>query len=220
MNEGSRIERFPSSDLEISRAPVLRLLGVRDPTRVVRDSILEHIDREREAALGIIDARAIVRSSSKGLEGSTFVDPSSPCAAAVCTIGSALEAYVADLLDRGERTRAVITDAVASAMAEALAEACDRRICRATRADGMHPGRRRSPGYGAWPLEEQRIIFAFLEPSSIGVTLTDRAMMVPRKSISFVVPLDDPGSQESSVSRRCSRCDLEGCPYRVEDGVE
>lgn len=220
MNEVSHIESFLSSDLEISNTSVLRLLGAGNHKPPLRETLRQLMDEERLDAVNLVDARAVHRSSSRGLAGSAFVDPSSPYAAVVCTIGPAPEARVTSLLEKGDRTRAVIADAAASVLVESLADICDQRICRAARSDGLRPGRRLSPGYGAWPLEEQRALFDFLAPSSIGVTLTERAMMVPRKSISFIVPLDDPDWEKTEDSGRCGRCELERCPYRVLQDVE
>ena len=49
-------------------------------------------------------------------------------------------------------------------------------------------GRRYSFGYPACPsLEDQRGLFKLLDPSEIGVTLTDGDMMDPEASVSAVV---------------------------------
>lgn len=135
-----------------------------------------------------------------------------PLVAAVCTVGPALEARVAGLIERGERPRALVADAVASAAVEAAADRAERLAGRLAGGDGC-TGRRVSPGYGAWPLEAQRALVAFVDAAAIGVTLTPQLMMVPRKSVSFVVPTGpDP---EAGGGERCERCDLETCPFRA-----
>lgn len=218
MYDGLIIERFRSSDLMLSKKEILRLLGG-GQNRVVRPSVAQLIEEELATAAEIVDSRAVILFGDHGLEGLTtsFLVPESPCAAAVCTIGGAVETRVEHLFDRGERARAVIADAVASVAAESTADACDRAICRRARDVSLKPGRRRSPGYGNWPLEDQRVLFDMLEPSAIGVTLTDRFMMVPRKSVSFVVALDG-AAADNDDSSRCSLCELDACPYRRRVG--
>jgi hypothetical protein len=110
----------------------------------------------------------------------------------------------------------MILDALGSAAAEEAANQTNQLICESAIREGRQPGRRRSPGYHPWDVTEQRLLFALLEPADIGITLTASCMMVPRKSVSFVVPLDD-GWPEDPPGSRCSRCGLEDCPYREEN---
>ena len=215
MIDGSPIiERFAASDVTPPRAEVLRLLGVRRGAEP-RRSVQAMLDEELRAAPSSLKARVVMRGSETGIAGARGVEATSPEVAAVCTIGSELEERAASLLDRGQSARAVVVDAVASAAVESLAEVCDQRICRWAHETGRTTGRRRSPGYGAWSLEDQRAIFDFLEPNVVGVTLTERFMMVPRKTISFAVLIDEGGERDDD---RCRHCDLKGCLYRAEQG--
>jgi 5-methyltetrahydrofolate--homocysteine methyltransferase len=100
----------------------------------------------------------------------------------------------------GEYLRSHALQALALETAEAAAEWLHRRI----RADwgipdppGLEPldlfkaryrGKRYSPGYPACPdLDDQEAIFRLLEPSAIGVELTDGMMMDPEASVSAIV---------------------------------
>lgn len=102
--------------------------------------------------------------------------------------------------DRGEYFRSHAIQSLAIETAEACAEWVHRRIREdwgfADPADmtmedrfrSKYRGRRYSFGYPACPnLEDQRGLFKLLDPSEIGVTLTDGDMMDPEASVSAVV---------------------------------
>ncbi len=102
--------------------------------------------------------------------------------------------------DRGEYFRSHAIQALAIETAEACAEWVHRRIREdwgfADPADmtmedrfrSKYRGRRYSFGYPACPnLEDQRGLFKLLDPSEIGVTLTDGDMMDPEASVSALV---------------------------------
>jgi len=71
-----------------------------------------------------------------------------------------------------------------------------------------------SPGYGDLALQEQRVVFALLPGDRIGVTLTEKCMMWPRKSVSFAVGIGE-GFTIEKVGR-CRHCGMINCPYRVD----
>ncbi len=101
---------------------------------------------------------------------------------------------------RGEYFRSHAIQALAIETAEASAEWVHRRIredwgfadpedmTMEDRFRSKYRGRRYSFGYAACPnLEDQRGLFKLLEPSEIGVTLTDGDMMDPEASVSAMV---------------------------------
>lgn len=72
-----------------------------------------------------------------------------------------------------------------------------------------------SPGYGDWPLEEQRLLFGVLDCAKrIGLTLTDGLMMAPSKSVTAVIGLSH---DTACVRNKCMTCSNINCPYR-DDG--
>jgi hypothetical protein len=209
--------------IEIPRGFAYRLLGLRRGRRLPRASVRAMFDEELAVAHGLVDARAATRLSGGGLPGSGHIEPGVPLAAVVCTIGSALEARVSELADDGQTARAMVLDAIGSAAAEEVADRSNQRVCGWAADTGRVAGRRSSPGYGSWDVTEQRALFGFVEPVDIGVTLNDSCMMVPRKSVSYIVPLVGEASA-AAVGRdrharddsRCARCSLTDCPYRAD----
>jgi len=133
---------------------------------------------------------------------------------ALCTIDLALENRVSELFAKGDYALALMLDSVGSAAVESLADSANYYICHKAKNLGFKVGSRLSPGYGKWGLKEQRTIFSLVPGDKIGVRLTKRYMMIPRKSVSFCVGIGRELIDEQG--NPCRYCELEGCPYREE----
>lgn len=87
--------------------------------------------------------------------------------------------------------KAVVLQACGAAAVEDL---CDQlndyiRQLEAVRGNRIHP--RYSPGYGDYPLENQKGVFSILQPARyIGVTLMDTLIMAPEKSVTAVIGVE------------------------------
>ena len=74
-----------------------------------------------------------------------------------------------------------------------------------------------SPGYGDWPLEQQPELIRVTKCESIGITLSESKMLVPRKSVTAIIGLykEVKGSGETAHSPNgCAACDKLDCPSR------
>ena len=74
-----------------------------------------------------------------------------------------------------------------------------------------------SPGYGDWPLEQQPELIRVTKCESIGITLSESKMLVPRKSVTAIIGLykEVKGSGEAAHSPNgCAACDKLDCPSR------
>lgn len=211
MEHKRSIETFP---IKIPRGYAYRLLGIRSKGRRPRDSVVQMFEEEYGLASKLIEGRAVMRISHGGIPGSSHLDPAMPLVVVVCTIGIELERRVSELADSGDAARALIMDAIGSAGAEEAADQSNRLICEMAAPTDYSPDCRRSPGYGKWDIREQEAIFSYLNPEDIGVTLSPSCMMLPRKSVSYVVPLEG-GKPGQGPGHRCSRCSVEDCPYRA-----
>jgi hypothetical protein len=216
MTDHRAVEAF---QIEIPRRFAYRLLGLGRSGRAPRPSIMVMFEEELAIATGLVDAKAVMCYSHEGLLASTQFDPRLSLVAVVCTIGPALEDRVTELANAGETARAAVLDAIGSAAAEEVADQSNRLICELAAPTDLTPGQRVSPGYGTWDIRDQRLLFELVGPDDIGVRLTASGMMVPRKSISYVVPLDGkPG--DADTGGRCAHCGAEDCTYRDADDVE
>jgi hypothetical protein len=130
----------------------------------------------------------------------------------LCTVGEALERRAANA-SKEDAVYGLALDGVGSAGVEALANAaCALFEDEATKED-CQITIPLSPGMVGWPVEQgQPQIFDLLDAGEIGVRLTESMMMVPRKSLTFVLGI---GKELMAGGRICDYCSLkETCRYR------
>ncbi len=140
-------------------------------------------------------------------------------AAAVCTLGPALEAEVGRLNAGGDPVSGLLLDAAGVALLEALAGRAMTHLADAAQADDLYAGNRYGPGYCGMPMTDQPLLFGQVDAARIGVRLTESGMMRPVKSLSFWVDwLNAP--PEASGTYKCRRCALKDCAYRVHSDGE
>ena len=121
----------------------------------------------------------------------------------------------ADMLIKRSSAENIAMGAVMQAAAAAyIEEYCDEiqsELNEKFSARGKSLGDRFSPGYGDFPLEYQRELFAILDcPRRIGLTLTDSFIMIPSKSVTAVIPIG--GSCGRQLG--CMYCEKTDCQYR------
>ena len=69
-----------------------------------------------------------------------------------------------------------------------------------------------SPGYGDFPLEAQKDIFAVLDcPRKIGATLNSSLLMSPSKSVTAIIGI---GAKGERCENKCAECENKDCSYR------
>lgn len=103
------------------------------------------------------------------------------------TIGPQLEQKVEEYSGQGGMSSAAVLDAVGSVAVESIVEFLNEQVETRAREAGMKTVRRFSPGYGDWPLKEQKGLLNLLQVSRIGISLTSSFMMQPQKSVSAVI---------------------------------
>jgi hypothetical protein len=128
----------------------------------------------------------------------------------LCTIGPELEALASTWMEKAPLL-GVALDGLGNAAIESLGQQVCERIGEKAQAVELTSSTPLSPGEPEWPVEVgQPQIFALIDPSRAGISLTTGGMMVPKKSISFVVGI----GPEMNQSDRCELCSLrERCRY-------
>jgi hypothetical protein len=131
-------------------------------------------------------------------------------AAVVCTIGAELESFAAAQQDL---VLALALDGLGNAAVTLIGQQVCERIGGQLQAQGLTMSTPLSPGAPEWPVEVgQPQVFALADPAAAGVRLTEGGMMIPKKSVSFVVGI---GKNVSQVNL-CEVCNLkETCRYRT-----
>ena len=147
-------------------------------------------------------------------EGHAVRELLTPCSSVILmavTLGAEVEALIR-LWQHRDMAQAAILDAMASAAVENV---CD-NFC-ADLQEAFAPRfltGRFSPGYGDFPLEQQRDLCGLLDVSRrIGVSLTESGLMLPQKSVTAVIGVSD--SPLEHRRRSCDVCRLSAtCLYR------
>jgi hypothetical protein len=143
---------------------------------------------------------------TRALAGATEV------AAAVCTIGPALEERMSHLFDAGDAVQAMALEGAGVAAVKQVAAQVGVRLCDVASARGLSVGMRASPGQEGWSIRQQRVLFGLLPTQQIGVQLTPTCLMLPRKSVSFVIGLGPDMRADSVPCDFCSK--RERCQWR------
>ena len=162
---------------------------------------LEHdwVTLEGGAVLeGPLVARALAGATDVGL--------------AVCTVGPALGDRVSALFAAGDPVRALALDGAGTAAVGEVSRLVGERICDLATARGSRIGMRASPGQEGWTIYQQRVLFGLLPAEEVGVRLTANCLMVPQKSVSFVIGM---GPEMRADAIPCDFCSKrERCQWR------
>ena len=98
----------------------------------------------------------------------------------IATIGFSIDTKISFFLEQKEIMPAFILDSVGSVAIEELVE----NICNDVKEKFGPTTMRFSPGYGDWPIQNQKDFLQWLGAEKIGITLSPTFQMVPRKSVS------------------------------------
>ena len=138
------------------------------------------------------------------------------------TCGAALDREIARAQWRSAAEGA-LWDAMGSAAIEAVCNAvCDKFL--QMESAGVHGGclrTRFSPGYADLPLETQPDFLRVLDTNRrIGLTITERLMMTPIKSVTAIVGVshseESDGIEGLHNKGNCAVCNMTDCAYRKE----
>ena len=187
----------------VPRPMVLMRLGYRRPDQVPEKTgrLIEEVMEQGRALLrpravyGLFDAAspepgvtllaATLRASSRSLH-----ERLAGCRRAVlfaATIGAEADAWIHEVMEKGEMTRGLLADAYASSAAIALGLEVETIAARILSGEGLSATKRHAPGYGDWPLSDQAPLCGLVGSERIGITVTEDFLMVPAKSISGVI---------------------------------
>ncbi|HEY7519042.1 MAG TPA: hypothetical protein VIE36_12180 [Methylomirabilota bacterium] len=219
------------ADLPLAIDPdeVLRFQGYKKGVDVPTPDVLSLFDGALEAGGRLMSPRAVMRWLPVDRRGPDMLDVGGVVltipaigarwgaveyvAAAVCTIGEALERQVSELWEARELPLASMLDSVGSGAVESLAEYVNDLLCQQGLAAGLNVTNRISPGYGDWDVAEQAQLFRLCAGTPAGVSLNDACVMMPGKSISLLVGAGVAARVDHYFSQ-CARCWMRDCAYR------
>ena len=188
--DADRVLRGQGADPAVIRVRQPRLVNIAE--RAVREglTLLEPAVVYRLALIETIKHERLILADGAPLTGALiarYLSPARYVAVIVCTVGATIDERISALMLR-DPVYALALDGLGSAAVEALgAEVCARLEQDAARA-GHCTSVPISPGMVGWPVDVgQPQIFSNLDAEAIGVTLTESAQMIPRKSTSLVL---------------------------------
>ena len=126
----------------------------------------------------------------------------------VATTGGAFQRRLDETASAGDPLAHFLLDAAGSTLAERCAAAVHARV-RAFAGDaGWCVTNRYSPGYGAWSVSDQQVLFSLVPHAFCGVALTPGALMIPVKSVSGIIGI---GPSAVFVEHDCPGCESREC---------
>ncbi len=138
--------------------------------------------------------------------------PATSVVIVLCTIGDALERRVNEVSSQ-DLILGLAMDGLGSAAVEMLANECCNYFEKQAKALDQSTSIPLSPGMQGWTVEVgQPEIFAQLDSEQIEVSLTESMLMIPKKSLTFVLGM---GEQILELGTSCDYCSLrETCRYQ------
>ncbi|MCC8080689.1 MAG: methionine synthase [Lachnospiraceae bacterium] len=208
------------SDLNYNE--VLMYLGHRgqDVTPEVQRQIQNDMEEvKRNVVPRLVYSRLPVRNggiSGFPMKGNDIREVLLPCCEAVLLAVTA-GAQIEQVLMRHEVTNmadAVIMDACASVAVENICDDFEADLREQLKHENLYLTSRFSPGYGDFPIDTQIKLCEILNTSRrIGLTVTDRYLMVPRKSVTAVMGISV--EPQELRKRGCETCGMFlNCDYR------
>ena len=132
----------------------------------------------------------------------------------VVTIGDFLEKKVSELFSQGEYPQALALDAVGTVAVEDFSREVRKLARQEVKEQDFKTSRHFSPGYGGWEVSQQEIIFKSIPADNIGVSLTKGYMMLPQKSLSWIIGVGKEMVIFSEEDNNCGNCQYKCCNYK------
>ena len=217
-----------SERIDIDRQQVLHNIGYSADYKLPA-RILSLVDEYAEHACHLIEPSysCVIRDiewvwgSSVCVEGSIIFESEviaqllAQChkvAVVLATIGKYLEETACRLAEDGLILQAAVLDAIGSVAAESVANFAQGRVGEIASGQGLVISPRFSPGYCDWDIGQQEIVFRAVDGDSAGIRLTERYLMIPRKSISGIIGIGPPHANVENYNpcKTCNKYDCRG----------
>jgi hypothetical protein len=181
----------------------IRVLAGADPLPIVSDVC-------RPGSYGsVIFAKLNEKSPSAHLK--QLLKDSKKITIAAVTLGIQLDKEIKKFTYT-DMSKAVIYDACASAIIEEKCDELENKII--NNFPEHYLTNRFSPGYGDLELNNQKNIINLLQTEKkLGLTLTSGNLMIPQKSVTFIVGITE--VEKCTSKNKCDRCNAK-CEFRVK----
>ena len=133
----------------------------------------------------------------------------------VVTIGDLLEKKASELFSQGEYPRALALDVIGTVAVEDFSRKVRKLARQEVIEQGFKTSRHFSPGYSGWEVSQQEIVFKSIPSDNIGVRLSKGFMMLPQKSLSWVIGAGKEIIVSSEEEDKCKDCQSKCCNYKL-----
>jgi hypothetical protein len=209
---------------------LLSVSGIKNGNKNVSREIKGTLKQVLEEAPALLSPRCVVKTcpvssiekdrvmlaygqSFQGKSLGNLLEGSSSIFISCVTIGSKLEEEVSALLQEKCFLKAYLLDAFGSVIVQKASKRVESLISDEARLQNLNTSVALSPGDFGWPLNEQKMIFNLVSAEKIDVELTDSFVMIPLKSITFIVGLGELVRQRHEPS--CLYCTRrESCLFK------
>ena len=132
------------------------------------------------------------------------------------TLGPVIDQLIR-YISRTDLTQAIVMDAVATTAIEAFCDEIESSIRQKAKLEGFYATHRFSPGYGDLPLSVQHSLLRTLDtPRKIGLSTTENMILIPRKSVTAVIGLQE--RPDKIKEHNCKDCNPGlSCPFKKEE---
>ena len=195
-----KVKEFPTSAIDQAVQEALALAEPRGIWQILPyDPETETIGGEHPL---VLQGRSITRHLSKSYSVGVLA----------VTVGDEIEKASDAHFKKGEYLQGLLLDAAATAATEQLADQVDNLIQKESLKLGQKTIWRFSPGYGDWPVIQQKPFCTLIGTEEIGISVTDHSMLFPRKSVSAIIGISQCAKKPAPV--KCRNCTLQTCPFR------
>lgn len=192
-------------DLKIDYNDVLMRMGANKHKTKIADNVKASIIESIEFTKKLLKPKYAISFAEKKIKGEKiFLDDfvidssdilkllggSSIVCGVAATIGGSIDDKIDMLLKEKKLTLSYMYDAIGSVAIEELMD----NICEDVKIkksnENIKSTRRFSPGYGDWPIDNQKEFLKWLGAEKIGIVLSESCQMFPRKSVSAIFGLE------------------------------
>jgi len=194
--------------LQITREEIEQGYCLFEPKGIYSKVMIKNISSEGRINLENGLCLEINNSMLNLLKGTSYL------AFGLSTIGNQLEEKVAELFAKNEYPKAMALDVVGTVASKFLSNYVKSLICQEAKEQNFQTTKYFSPGSGDWNISQQKNIFQIIPAGKIGVKLTESYMMIPKKSLSWVIGMGKEIIIPSKGDDSCKTCLAENCQFR------
>lgn len=202
--QGINPERASARLYDFAEAAIEETRSLIEPAALYRSIEISALDGLKAYFTGGFFEGSLVARAMSGAEKMNIC---------LCTIGIKLENRIRELMNE-DPVSAVTLDGAGIAALHKVSQTVEDLISAGACETETSLGMRIQPGQEGWPIEQQRLLFKLLPADKIKLSLTETCLMIPRKSVSFVIP---EGKNLATGLSPCSFCSKRNrCAWRKD----